>query len=52
MKVGKTAGDKAFVAWRLMDDPPSADGFLRLTYWVDRRTKRIVHSGTEVHEDR
>lgn len=45
-------GDKAFVAWRLMDDPPSADGFLRLTYWVDRRTKRIVHSGTEVHEDR
>lgn len=45
-------GDKAFVAWRLMDNPPSADGFLRLTYWVDRRTKRIVHSGTEVHEDR
>ncbi len=45
-------GDKAFVGWRILKDPPSTDGFIRLTFWIDRRTKRIVHSGTEIHEDR
>lgn len=45
-------GDKAFVGWRILQDPPSTDGFIRLTFWIDRRTKRIVHSGMEVHEDR
>lgn len=45
-------GDKVFVGWRLIEDPPSEDSFLRLTYWVDRRTKQVVHSGTEIHENR
>ena len=52
MKAGKTVDDKAFVGWRILKDPPSTDGFIRLTFWIDRRTKRIVHSGTEIHEDR
>ena len=47
-----TKDDKAFVGWRILKDPPSTDGFIRLTFWIDRRTKRIVHSGTEIHEDR
>ena len=46
-------GDKAVVAWLLVESPPSEDpGCIRPFYWVDVRTRKIVHWGYERWEDR
>ena len=43
--------DKAFVAWRLVANPPAPDGsFLRIVYWIDLRSRDIVFEGVEIHE--
>ena len=43
--------DKAFVAWRLVANPPTDDGsFLRLVFWIDLRTNAIVFKGVEISE--
>lgn len=49
----RRVSDKAFVAWRLVEDPPDPEGgFIRCVYWIDVRTRRIVWSGTEINENR
>ena len=49
----RRVGDKAFVAWKLVESPPpDEDGFIRPVFWVDVRTAKIVHQGMEIHEDR
>ncbi len=46
-------GDKAVVAWLLVESPPYEDpGCIRPVYWVDVRTGKIVHRGYEIWEDR
>ena len=46
-------GDKAVVAWLLVESSPSEDpGCIRPIYWVDVRTRKIVHWGYERWEDR
>lgn len=43
--------DKAFVAWRLVANPPPPDGsFLRIVYWIDLRSNAIVFEGVEINE--
>lgn len=47
----RRVGDKAFVAWRLVESPPAEDGsFLRHVYWVDIRSRKIVIDGEEINE--
>ena len=47
----RRVGDKAFVAWRLVESPPAEDGsFLRHVYWVDVRSRKIVIDGEEINE--
>jgi hypothetical protein len=49
----RRVGDKAFVAWRLVETPPpDEDGFIRSVFWVDVRSRKIVYEGNEIHEDR
>ena len=49
----RRVGDKAFVAWKLVESPPpDEDGFIRPVFWIDVRTGKIVHQGMEIHEDR
>ena len=46
-------GDKAVVAWLLVEFPPDEDlGCIRPIYWVDVRTRKILHWGYERWEDR
>lgn len=49
----RRVGDKAFVSWRLVESPPpEEEGFIRLNFWVDVRTEKIIYEGTEINEDR
>lgn len=49
----RRVGDKAFISWRLVESPPpDEEGFIRLEFWVDVRTEKIVYEGTEINEDR
>lgn len=41
--------DKAFVAWRLLPDPPSFGGsFSRIVFWIDVPSRSIVSEGSEI----
>ena len=41
--------DKAFVAWRLLTDPPSFGGsFARIVFWIDIPSRSIISEGSEL----
>lgn len=41
--------DKAFVAWRLLFDPPSFGGsFARIVFWIDVPSLSIISEGSEI----
>jgi hypothetical protein len=46
-------GDKAVVMWLLVESPPYEEpGCIRPIYWVDVRTRKIIHFGYERWENR
>ena len=48
----RRVADKAFVAWRIIETSSEDDSFIRIVFWVDVRTKKIVQRLREIHEDR